>query len=104
MRFLLTSDLMLSSKAPPESQVVPDVASLLAQCSPRTELVAIDLTSGADVDDLVTRIREISPRTRVIAFGPHVRNVLLERAAEAGCQVMTNGQFHQELIQLFSPD
>ncbi len=46
---------------------------------------------------LVQQLKEQTPSTRVVAFGPHVHRQRLADAKAAGCDaVMSRGQFHAE--------
>ena len=69
-------------------------------------LVVLDMTCGAakkDVASLVEKIRASSARARILAFGPHVQNALLESAQAAGCDsVLTRGQFHGQMDSIFA--
>lgn len=65
-------------------------------------VVIIDLNSDVDVNSLVTRLRastNVQP-LRIIAFGPHVHVDRLMAAAEAGCEVMSRGQFFSQLANV----
>lgn len=109
MRLLISTDLMATSKADGAAartgvtlrSIAPNGAVELARAeSPR--LVILDLTASiADIAQLVTDLREAAPEARIIAFGPHVHEVKLQAAQDAGCdQVLTRGQFHKQLDQL----
>jgi DNA-binding response OmpR family regulator len=108
---LLTSDLSVSSAAAGAAaragvslKAAFDVASLLShvQAGP-TSLVVIDLgTPGLDPARLLPELRQIAGvGRRVLAFGPHVHELKLAAAREAGCdEVLTRGQFHANLDRI----
>jgi CheY-like chemotaxis protein len=62
-------------------------------------LAIVDLTTASlDVAALVRELRANSPSTRIVAFGPHVHEAVLEAARLAGCdEVVTRGQFFAQL-------
>ena len=65
--------------------------------------VILDLeTPKLDIREVVSRLRENHhPPARVIAFGPHVHESLLESAKQAGCDlVLSRGQFHRQMIEI----
>jgi hypothetical protein len=71
--------------------------SKLAGAMPQCEFVrAVDECAGADVvvldlarhADAVAAVRGIAPAARLVAFGPHVDNRLLERARADGADVV----------------
>jgi hypothetical protein len=64
------------------------------------DLVVVDL---ARVDDLIA-IRRAAPRSRIIAFGPHVDDAALEEARRAGIDdVMPRSQFFRQISELLGP-
>lgn len=65
-------------------------------------LVLLDLTSTTGVAETVRHIRtRFGESVPVVAFGPHVHVESLQAAREAGCdQVLTRGQFHQQVMNL----
>jgi hypothetical protein len=108
---LLTSDLACSSKV--AGAALRHAVRLEMALSAEAALVkaagckwaVIDLaTPSLVLADLVARLREVlSPRGRILAFGPHVLESVLEQAAAAGCdEVLTRGQFHARLDELLA--
>jgi len=76
-------------------------AGALADCGETPELVVLDLNAASDVEDLVASLRQQFAAAPVVAFGPHVHADKLKAAREAGCeQVLTRGQFHQQVVPL----
>jgi len=73
-------------------------AEVLSDC----RLVLIDLgLAGLALDETVTDIKRIAPAAKVVAFGPHVDESLLNSARQAGCDlVLAKSQFHQQYAQL----
>jgi hypothetical protein len=65
-------------------------------------LVMIDLGSSAasDLLRLVAGIQATAPASKIIAFGPHVDHELLQKANDAGCTTMSNGEFTQQYVNL----
>ena len=109
---LLSSDLSVSSAATGAAaragatlKTAFDIATLKTHVrtdSPR--LVILDLgTPQIDPARLVPELREIADANlRVMAFGPHVHEQKLAAARAAGCdEVLTRGQFHANLDQIF---
>ncbi len=106
---LISTDLMATSKADGAAMrtgvslrsISPSGATKLAKAeSPR--LVMIDLTAPiADIAQLANDLRSAAPEAKLIAFGPHVHEVKLQAAQDAGCdQVLARGQFHKQLDSL----
>lgn len=101
-----TNDLMFSSRILSTAQAaglslttVMSAAALANQLvGDPIGLVIIDLASpGADVAAIAAQVRAVSPRARIVAYGPHVDHARLEAAARAGCdQVYSRGQFMQD--------
>jgi DNA-binding NarL/FixJ family response regulator len=65
--------------------------------------VLIDLGGNLpELADLVAQLRAAVPDAKLIAFGPHVHAAKLTAARAAGCdEVLTRGQFHAGISQLF---
>jgi DNA-binding NarL/FixJ family response regulator len=66
-------------------------------------LVILDLaTPKLDLASLVPHLRDLLPPTaRVIAFGSHVHELLLEAARQAGCdEVLSRGRFHNDMNEI----
>jgi len=107
----LTNDLLFSSRVSGAAanlgvdlQIVGSVAHLLqhADASIDCSLVLVDLTlSALELDAAVQAIREFLPQARIVAYGPHVHEILLTAAAAAGCdEVLSRGQFDREFGRL----
>ena len=113
--YALTSDLMFGSQmsaaargSGAELTTLGSAAGLISSLedAPAGCLVVLDMTCDAakkDVAGLVTSLRETHQSAQIVAFGPHVQEALLTAATQAGCdKVMSRGQFHREMDQLFS--
>ena len=72
--------------------------------STRYALVIVDLSAvGQGIRELVDGLREIDASQRILAYGPHVQDHVLEAAKTAGCdRVLTRGQFHAQVAQIFA--
>lgn len=109
MTMLVSTDLMTTSKVDGAAtrtevslrSVAPGGAVELAQAE-LPGLVILDLSAPiADISQLVTDLRAAASKARIIAFGPHVHEVKLQAAQDAGCdQVLTRGQFHKQIDTL----
>jgi DNA-binding NarL/FixJ family response regulator len=81
-----------------------DKTALLAAANNDVRFVLIDLkTPAIDLAELVPAVRKAADTPpRVIAYGPHVHAAAIQVAQAAGCdQVLTQGQLHRDLNQLF---
>lgn len=60
-------------------------------------MVLIDLpTIATEVSSAISILRSKFPSAKLVAFGPHVHEALLQSAVDAGCdEVITRGQMHQ---------
>lgn len=107
LTILVTSDLMFSStlhgaalQSGSEFQITSPTRGIenLAELSPT--VVLIDLAgAGLELEPLVQQIREQSPATKIVAYGPHVHEQKLAHAEEVGCdQVLTRGQMHKTAV------
>ncbi|MBS0207679.1 MAG: hypothetical protein JSS27_01875 [Planctomycetes bacterium] len=77
---------------------IRDWQDLAAQMPPDTARVIVDLdTPGLDIAGVVRTVRDIAPAAEIIGYGPHVKTALLAAAEQAGCQVISRGQFHANL-------
>jgi DNA-binding NarL/FixJ family response regulator len=105
---LVTSDLMTSSRVAGLAKslgISLDVAENFEQTAQLAEggthtLAVLDLNSSAAANSsqLISRLRELSPSLRIVAFGPHVHERALQAAQEAGCdEVLSRGQFFAQL-------
>jgi len=107
---LLCSDLVTSSQVSGAAalqgmacETTVDVDSLAERAAAGTvQLVILDLgMPRLDLAMAVARARQLGPAVKVLAFGPHVHEGLLERARAVGCdQVMSRGQFHARLVDI----
>lgn len=104
---LVSSDLMAASNirgAAHTLQIPLTVASsvdaVVSQCNEgRIDLVILDLsTPGLDPVAILPKLRSAEhPPGAIVAFGPHVHQQRLDKAAEAGCdEVLTRGQMHAQ--------
>jgi DNA-binding response OmpR family regulator len=110
---VLSGDLMLAShvtgaaaRVACAAQTTASVETLLASLDGQScRVVVIDLTTpGLAIADLVAKLRALDkPPAQIIAFGPHVQEIRLTDAANAGCdQVLTRGQFYSRMDELLS--
>lgn len=108
--YYLTGDLFFSSRVTGVAQrlgldmkVVGSIDKLLEGAN--FELVLIDLTvRSLDVAAAVRSIRDKWPQARIVAYGPHVQEALLQAAQTAGCdEVLSRGQFDRDLERLLRP-
>jgi DNA-binding NarL/FixJ family response regulator len=110
---LLTGDLMVLSTVTGSARklglrmdvaATPDELVEQVRADP-TGLVVLDL-SFPDIcpDELVPLLRSSAePPRRIVAFGPHVHEKLLEAARAAGCdEVVSRGQFHAGLDEILA--
>ena len=67
--------------------------------NPGTTLVLVDLTCpGLSPTAIRDAARKSGPGPRLVGFGPHVQQELLESARNAGFdQVLGNGEFNQQI-------
>ncbi len=115
MIFHLSQDLVLVGKvsstartAGVEYQSYSRVDRLLESIAPSPNrggpsgCVFVDLQlPGLPIEELVRQLREFGPRLQVIAYAQHVKRELLEQARAAGPdQVLTRGQFDQQVVRL----
>jgi DNA-binding response OmpR family regulator len=109
---LLSQDLMVISQvsgmaAQPGSSVraVSSAADAVQACMEQTpELIVIDLgTPAFEVGKFVQQLKATVPTPpRLVAFGPHVHVDRLTAARDAGCEVMSRGQFFAQLSNVLS--
>ena len=105
--FYLTNDLMFSSRVTGFAQqlglalrMIGSLAGLLTEAQTTgCQFVLLDLAlPGIDPRQTVAEIRTNFPTAKIVAYGPHVHEELLQAAAEAGCEeVLSRGQFHQQI-------
>jgi hypothetical protein len=67
----------------------------------RTRLVLVELEAPGAPESIGT-LRSRAAGARIVAFGPHVMEDVLEAAEEAGAEVMTRGAFVKRLPALVS--
>lgn len=73
------------------------------------DLLLVDLTAP-DAQERISQCVQLcrgpgKSRPAIIAFAPHLHHARLEAARTAGCdRVLTRGQLHRELPQLFVSD
>lgn len=101
----LTSDLLFSSRvrsiaqrAAVELLIVGSSDALLAETAAGDVggiIVDLEHREAASLGELVQAVREQGRQLRVIAYGPHVKEALLQSARDAGCEVLSRGQFDQ---------
>ena len=73
--------------------------SAVPTAAPDWQLVVFDLTlQTVTIEEVVAWRERLTSTPTLLAFGPHVRTGQLERAKEAGCElVLTRGQLDQQL-------
>jgi CheY-like chemotaxis protein len=108
----LTKDLFFASRVTAtarslgrEVRIAGSAEDLIAQAGENCQLLLIDLdTPGANVADIVTRLRQrAGDSPAIVAFGSHVHESRLDAAREAGCDaVLTRGQFDRQMAEILS--
>jgi DNA-binding NarL/FixJ family response regulator len=83
-------------------KIVAAAAQLPAAVGPGLKLAMIDLgMPDLDLPAIVTAIRASAPGAKIVAFGPHVDVALLDRARQAGCDVvLPRSQFNQQYVEV----
>ena len=109
---LLSRDLLLPSRARGAAEqeglelfTLSSAEQLIEQLTtPGTTLVLVDLTCpGISPGEITEAARKHQPRPRLVGYGPHVQEQLLESARDAGFdQVLGNGEFTSQLVQILS--
>ncbi len=95
----ITSDLMDRSRITGAVDGV-EFARDAAACA-GADVVLVDLARNAA---LVTEIRAVAPRARIVAFGPHVDTEVLEQAARDGADaVLPRSKFFQDPAAALAP-
>ena len=98
----LVLDLMFASRvrgAAPEAAVARSPEELVGAVGPGTRLVLVDLQAKGALEAL-HRVAETEHSARVVAWGPHVMEEVLEAAKGTGAEVMARGAFVRALPQL----
>jgi DNA-binding NarL/FixJ family response regulator len=73
------------------------LVELARRSLPRCAIVDLD-NPGLDLPALLHSLKEIAPRIRVVAYGPHVDAERLRAARAAGCDlVLPRSKFVEEL-------
>jgi len=110
--FFLSTDLMFTSRvvaaaaaAGAPAQVVGSPAKLLEKAAESPiDYVLIDLGRPAlNVTEFIAALKNLEvPPQRILAYGAHVHEALLQAATEAGCDaVFTRGQFSGNMPAIF---
>lgn len=105
MILYFTADLMSTSRVqgPANAQgialkVIGSKKGLLESINDETTALIVDLNPPArDAISTIQDAKAQHPELRVLVHGPHVQVDLLAQAKEAGAEVLTNGQFHQQV-------
>jgi DNA-binding NarL/FixJ family response regulator len=110
--FYFTNDLMFASNGLAAAQaqgqamrMVASLESLLAEAATSgCRFVILDLAlPGIAPNQLVSQLKAAYPQVKIVAYAPHVHGQLMQEAAEAGCdEVLTRGQFHQQMGRLLA--
>lgn len=102
---LITGDLMLLSRLEGvaracnlNSTVAGGASQAIESCDADCPVAIIDLeTPGLEIGTLVAQLREKNPQLVIVAAGPHVHELRLAEAREAGCDaVVSRGQLDRE--------
>ncbi|HEX5106269.1 MAG TPA: hypothetical protein VFV87_20760 [Pirellulaceae bacterium] len=105
----LSSDMLFSSRVlgagqalGVKCQVVSTSGQIAAAVDENCRLVLIDLgMASLDLTAAVAAIRASAPTAKIVAFGPHVDEALLESGRAAGCDlVLPRSQFHKQYVDL----
>ena len=110
MILYFTTDLMSNSRVqgPASAQDIPlrVIASkrgILETIDDQTTAMIVDLNPPArDAISTIEEVRAAHPDLKILAHGPHVQVDLLASAKEAGAEVLTNGQFHQQVSEILA--
>ena len=104
----LTRDLFFSSRVVSlarAAQIDVIVCSQIGLVEPRigesgVGAVLLDLEHPeADPEQIMKRVQGLNPRPRIVAYGPHVKEDLLQAAQGVGCDaVMSRGQFDKQIL------
>jgi DNA-binding NarL/FixJ family response regulator len=107
---LLSRDLLFPSRVRAiaqqeglEIEIVRSPEQLIERLdNPGTELVLVDLTCpGISLGAVQSAARQSDPGPRLVGFGPHVQEALLESARDAGFdQVLGNGEFNRTMASV----
>jgi ActR/RegA family two-component response regulator len=95
--FVLTDDLIFGSRITAVAREVgADVktarnvdalSSLIKSATPSCVMIDIQL-AGSRIADVVAAVRSLAARARIVAYGSHVDAAGLDRATQAGCDVV----------------
>jgi DNA-binding NarL/FixJ family response regulator len=106
---VLSDDLLFASKITAEAHAAGCDAVLVRSLDALTERFAasplacvfVDLGfPGLAIGALASRLHEVAPSPRIVAYGSHVDAETLRAAREAGCTaVLTRSQFAEHLAQ-----
>lgn len=107
---LLSTDLMVVSRAEgcahqvgAKVHAVPDAPQAVSRCGDlHASLLIVDLAvPSPDLDAIREAASSATRPFRIVAFGPHVHEDLLNAARLAGCDsVLSRGRFFQEIRSL----
>lgn len=83
-------------------KIVPQPAQLEKALTADCRLAFVDLgMPGLNLPDVVAAVRSTAPAAKIVAFGPHVDEALLNAAREAGCDVvLPRSQFNKQYVDL----
>jgi DNA-binding NarL/FixJ family response regulator len=105
----LSPDLMFSSRLlgaaktlNVQVQIVAAASDVAQKIAADCRLVLIDLAiDKLDLPTVIAAVRTAAPAAQVIAYGAHVDEAALAKAADAGCDlVISRGQFHKQYAEL----
>ncbi|MCG8448682.1 MAG: hypothetical protein MI725_03755 [Pirellulales bacterium] len=106
--YLLSQDLMLTARTEGVARklgmrVVTLRDSAAATCGLEDcQLLVVDLgLAGVDLEKTVRQVRQLQTPVPIVACGPHVHEVRLEEARNAGCDlVVSRGQWDRDAEKL----
>ena len=109
---LVSQDLMIGSWAAGPARAagirldvaatVPRALDLAGQTNYGLAIIDLSTASGALLE-LIDGLRQSTSSLKIVAFGPHVQDQLLDRAREAGCdRVLSRGQFHAQASDIIA--
>jgi DNA-binding NarL/FixJ family response regulator len=103
--YLLSDDLMFSSRIAGTGRDLGfDIRAfrspaVLLEAEPSPRCVIVDLANpGLQITELVAHFKNLDPPATIIAYGSHVDTATLQKARDAGCDIVwPRSKFVQEL-------
>ncbi|MHC2070636.1 hypothetical protein ACYFX5_24455 [Bremerella sp. T1] len=79
-------------------RVIASKGGILETIDDETTALIVDLNPPArNAISTIEEAKAAHPDLRIVCHGPHVQVELLSQAKEAGAEVVTNGQFHNQV-------